>query len=580
MASSIQGNQGVSSLPRGETAQTDDLVVTYQNRSVRVVDPDLKARLMEMIMQDASPPSVAEQPFKGRAIAEADTTCLLKTESDVAPRTPVGRETGVGSDEDYLDDLDDLDDSDTLSVADDSEDYRTTTARDNKRIDSRFDDGVDDFDDGIDDFDKDVDANRSKSGLENADDEKGAKRSSVRQRFSSAAQRIKSFGKRIKDRVTSLPGRIKSKMPKMPRSKTAARIARHLPSPTALKNRVASKVAQSSTYRSLKKHSSHASHKTKMVKTRIKSKAAVLSGRIKSKIQMPRKIADAFRLRAPSPKVLKERIIRKVDYSSARIQDLRTQARDGFHQLSKPGGPSSYAEDDQLTAVRENLANTEVKLERLYQQRDEILQNFEDDDALVRWNETEQSISELSSDLKSYQLAEKTLQKMMKPAARQMYKDLRAQERAEHSAASAEFKQQSASLAHQLGSLQRGYAKLKAALAQPIQKLEDKITEKEGEIAKLESRLSHPDTEGASEDQAVYLGGIAMEPDYIESLIESKQKELEAMQEKLGKIQENILAKKEEIADVKAEQADLKREMRKERSAFERSMHWLKKEDK
>ena len=86
-----------------------------------------------MIMQDASPPSVAEQPFKGRAIAEADTTCLLKTESDVAPRTPVGRETGVGSDEGYFDglddlddldddfdDFDDLDDSDTLSVVDDS----------------------------------------------------------------------------------------------------------------------------------------------------------------------------------------------------------------------------------------------------------------------------------------------------------------------------------------------------------------------------------------------------------------------------------------------------------------------------
>ena len=295
---------------------------------------------------------------------------------------------------------------------------------------------------------------------------------------------------------------------------------------------------------------------------------------------MPRKIADAFILHAPSPKVLKERIIRKVDYSSARIQELRTQARDEFHQLSKPGGSSSYAEDNQLTAVRENLANTEVKLERLYQQRDDILKNFEDDDALVRWNETEQSISELSSDLKSYQLAEKTLQKMMKPVARQMYKDLRAQERAEHSAASAEFKQQSASLAHQLESLQRGYAKLKAALARPIQKLEDEITQKEGEIAQLESRLSNLDTEGTFEDQVVYLGGVAVEPDYVENLIESKQKELEAMQEKLGKIKDNIFAKKEEIADVKAEQVDLKREMRKEKSAFERSMHWLKKQNK
>ncbi|WP_211826157.1 hypothetical protein [Kistimonas asteriae] len=321
--------------------------------------------------------------------------------------------------------------------------------------------------------------------------------------------------------------------------------------------------------------SANVSQKAKTLGKSIKDWVISLPNRVMNK--MPRKVADAFVLHAPSPKALKARVIGKIANPSSHIQDLKRESSERLHNLSKPGGPSAHADDDQLAAVEKNIENTETELQTCKQELEDLLEHFDSEDALQRRDELNQRISTLTSDLKSYQLAEKMLLKMIKPVADKVQKDLQAEERTDYDAKADTFKQQSKVLDTELALLEKDYADLKSSLKKKIQTLKKDIEAKEAEIKTLQNKMEKIDSEEEEvENPFVYLGGVAVHYDEAERMLEDKKDSLQVQRDQLDNIQRNISAKKKEVQDVKGEQATLRKEMRKDKSAFERSVNSLK----
>ncbi|GAA4651381.1 hypothetical protein GCM10023116_36650 [Kistimonas scapharcae] len=316
--------------------------------------------------------------------------------------------------------------------------------------------------------------------------------------------------------------------------------------------------------------------KAKSLGKSIKDWVISLPNRVMNK--MPRKVADAFVLHAPSPKALKERVIGKIANPSSHMQDLKRESSERLHNLSKPGGPSAHADDDQLAAVEKNIENTETELQTCKQALEDLLDHFDSEDALQRRDELNQRISTLTSDLKSYQLAEKMLLKMIKPVADKVQKDLQAEERTDYDAKADTFKQQSKGLDTELALLEKDYADLKSSLKKNIQALKKEINAKEAEIKKLQNKMEQIDSkEEAVENPFVYLGGVAVPYDQAGDMLKNKQEELLDLRQSLENTQHNISSKKKEVTDQRDKLANLRNEMRKDKSAFERNVNAIKK---
>ena len=325
--------------------------------------------------------------------------------------------------------------------------------------------------------------------------------------------------------------------------------------------------------------SASVSQKAKTLGKSIKDWVISLPNRVMNK--MPRKVADAFVLHAASTKALKERVIGKIANPSSHMQDLKRESSERLHNLSKSGGPSAHADDDQLAAVEKNIENTETELQTCKQALEDLLEHFDTEDALQRRDELNQKISTLTSDLKSYQLAEKMLLKMIKPVADKVQKDLQAEERTDYDAKVDTFKQKSKELDTELALLKKDYADLKSSQKKKIQILKKDIKAKDAEIKTLQNKMEKIDKEDEEvETPFIYLDGVAVRYDQAEDILNEKQEELLGLRQSLENTQRNISSQKQRVTDQQDKLVNLRKEMRKDKSAFERSVNTIKKDTK